>query len=151
MKNRRFYLSTTFLLAITLTTASQADQLNPFTSDGCSVFPDGTITQKDLWLSCCTEHDIAYWKGGTYNERVKADEALKQCVADLGQSAIAKVMSVGVKVGGSPYLPTGFRWGYGWNTQRGYKALSKKELELVKAMLEQYHKSKSQKPEKNGQ
>lgn len=123
-----------------------ADQLKPFTSDGCSVFPDGTIVQKDLWLSCCTEHDKAYWKGGTYKERIVADEALKQCVDALGQPTIAKLMRAGVKVGGSPFLPTGFRWGYGWDVQRGYKALSQEELELVKKMLRQSKKEKHQEP-----
>jgi len=43
---------------------SNADELKPFTSDGCSDFPDGTLTQKDLWLECCTAHDFTYWKGG---------------------------------------------------------------------------------------
>jgi len=38
--------------------------IKPFTSDGCSAFPDGTLKQRELWLSCCTAHDIAYWKRG---------------------------------------------------------------------------------------
>ena len=115
----------------------EAGQLKPFTTDGCSVFPDGTLMQKDLWLSCCIEHDKAYWKGGTYNERVAADEALKGCVASLGQNTIAKMMRLGVKIGGSPHLPTGFRWGYGWTVNRGYKALTKEEKQQVNKMLQQ--------------
>src|SRR5262245_15908951 len=31
----------------------------PFTTDGCSTFPDGA------WKSCCVTHDYAYWCGGT--------------------------------------------------------------------------------------
>lgn len=46
-----------------------ASDLKPFTSDGCSVFPDGTLKEKDLWLSCCIEHDRAYWLGGTHKEK----------------------------------------------------------------------------------
>jgi hypothetical protein len=42
----------------------QADTLVPFTSDGCSAFPDGTFAQQQLWLSCCERHDYDYWKGG---------------------------------------------------------------------------------------
>jgi hypothetical protein len=29
--------------------------------------------------------------------------------------------------GGTPYLPTTFRWGYGWPFPRGYKVLTKEE------------------------
>jgi len=40
--------------------------------------------QKQLWLACCTEHDKTYWKGGTYQQRVEADEALSRCVEKQG-------------------------------------------------------------------
>ena len=101
--------------------------IQPFTSDGCSAFPDGTVSQKELWLDCCIEHDTAYWRGGTYEERLTADEALANCVADVGEPEIAELMLAGVRVGGTPYLPTRFRWGYGWPFFRGYKALSDDE------------------------
>ena len=111
-----------------------ADDIQPFTSDGCSAFPDGTIEQQELWLDCCRKHDHAYWKGGTYDERVQADEALRQCVAGVGEAEIAFVMLAGVRVGGTPYLPTEFRWGYGWPFPRGYKALTRKEQALIEAV-----------------
>jgi len=41
----------------------------------------------------------------------------------------------GDRVGGSPYLPTSFRWGYGWPYPRWYKALieaEKKQIALLK-------------------
>jgi len=47
-----------------------AESIKPFTSDGCSMFPDGTLEQKELWLSCCTAHDYAYWQGGTSEFKV---------------------------------------------------------------------------------
>ena len=53
---------------------SHSGELRPFTSDGCSVFPDGTISQSRKWLKCCVEHDKAYWLGGTYAERLAADD-----------------------------------------------------------------------------
>lgn len=109
-----------------------ANNLKPFTTDGCSLFPDGTIEHKALWLSCCTAHDYAYWQGGTYEERFLADKALRQCVAKVGQPKIAKLMLAGVRIGGSPYLPTPFRWGYGWPYPRWYMALTKEELKQVK-------------------
>jgi len=77
--------------------------LRPFTTDGCSDFPDGTLSHKTLWLSCCTEHDKAYWQGGTYDERRKADEELRRCVANFGEPEIAALMLAGVRVGDSPY------------------------------------------------
>ena len=40
-------------------------------------------------------------------------------------------MLAGVRVGGTPYLPTPFRWGYGWPYPRFYKELSEKETEMI--------------------
>jgi hypothetical protein len=105
-----------------------------FTSDGCSAFPDGTPSQKTVWLECCYQHDYAYWKGGTREERAEADQALRACVAAVGEPGIATLMLAGVRVGGTPYLPTRFRWGYGWPFFRGYKALSEDELRQVESM-----------------
>ncbi|HEY7886475.1 MAG TPA: FAD-binding oxidoreductase [Cellvibrionaceae bacterium] len=112
------------LFVVGLPLQAGADTLAPFTSDGCSAFPDGTLAQNELWLECCHAHDYAYWKGGTYSERLEADEALERCVAGVGEEAVAKLMLAGVRVGGSPYFPTAFRWGYGWPWSRGYQALS---------------------------
>ena len=110
-----------------------ADSIRPFTSDGCSAFPDGTLEQNKLWLNCCVEHDKAYWKGGTYGQRRQADKALEVCVAKVGEPEVAKLMLVGVRVGGTPYLPTTFRWGYGWSYPRGYRVLTAEELESVES------------------
>lgn len=125
-------LSIVIITVLTLLSSYiKADELTPFTSDGCSLFPNGTITQNTLWLSCCTAHDVDYWQGGTYQERIDADQALKQCVAKVGHPEIAKLMLTGVRVGGTPYLPTSFRWGYGWPYPRFYVSLTKKEREQV--------------------
>ena len=109
--------------------------LAPFTSDGCSVFPDGTWQQNQLWLPCCIAHDLAYWQGGDAAQRSLADLALKQCVSRIGEGAIAAIMLAGVRVGGSPYLPTPFRWGYGWREFRGYQALTPAETATVASIL----------------
>lgn len=108
-----------------------AATLKPFTSDGCSSFPDGTLTQKELWLGCCTAHDRAYWQGGSYQERLDADLELRACVSKVGESAIAALMLAGVRVGGSPFFPTRFRWGYGWDWPRFYGKLSEAEMAQV--------------------
>ncbi|MFC3853233.1 hypothetical protein ACFOSD_10350 [Salinispirillum marinum] len=121
---------------ILLPAAVAADNLRPFVSDGCSSFPNGTLQQNELWLSCCVTHDYAYWQGGTYQERLMADQALEDCVVAVGEPEIARLMLAGVRVGGTPFLPTRFRWGYGWPFPRGYKALTEDERAQVVAMDE---------------
>jgi len=125
------------LLTLVCVLTGCSSQIKPFVSDGCSSFPDGTFKQRDLWLQCCTAHDVAYWKGGTYNERLEADKALQMCVADVGEPKIAKLMLAGVRVGGSPLWPTSFRWGYGWSYPKWYGALNAQELAQIKAMENQ--------------
>lgn len=106
--------------------------IKPFVSDGCSAFPDGMPWEKTLWLDCCRDHDIAYWQGGTYDERRKADEELRRCVGNVGRPEIAALMLAGVRVGGSPYWPTRFRWGYGWQWPRGYAVPTLAEGDQIK-------------------
>jgi len=113
--------------------SSCSSTIAPFTSDGCSSFPDGTLSQRELWLSCCTTHDVAYWKGGTYKQRKQADEELRMCVKEVGEPEIALLMLAGVRVGGSPFLPTTFRWGYGWSYPKFYGELTEEEWAQVDA------------------
>ena len=117
------------LLALLLVASggAQAGELVPFSTDGCSDFPDGTPKQKALWRDCCVAHDLTYWAGGEQAERLAADRELERCVAAVGEPAIARLMLAGVRVGGSPFWPTRFRWGYGWPWGRGYQALSDAE------------------------
>ena len=127
-----------FLVLYSLSTIVIAEDLKPFTTDGCSAFPDGTLAQQSLWINCCIRHDLAYWKGGTYAERLEADQALETCVADVGEPEIAQLMLAGVRVGGSPYFPTTYRWGFGWPYPRGYNALNNDEIIEVQHMLENF-------------
>lgn len=120
------------LLLLTFAACASQKRPRPFTTDGCSLFPDGTAEHKDLWLRCCVKHDEKYWRGGTKAERLQADLELRDCVAAVGQPKIAARMLTGVRAGGTPYLPTDFRWGYAWPYLRGYKRLTdddKKRLE----------------------
>lgn len=128
------------LFSLVLANLVYAEELKPFTSDGCSVFPDGTLTEKELWLSCCTQHDYEYWKGGTYEQRLESDQKLEACVAKVGQPEVAAIMLLGVRVGGSPYLPTEFRWGYGWPYPREYKPLTPEEQALAERLSKDYLK-----------
>jgi hypothetical protein len=122
------------IITLIISASVNADNIKPFTSDGCSSFPNGTFKQAELWLFCCTAHDYAYWQGGTYKERLVADKELRRCVASVGEPQIAKLMLAGVRVGGSPYFPTSFRWGYGWPYPRWYKALTEEEKAKIELM-----------------
>ena len=131
------------VLALVLASLAACDvpsnaHLNPFTTDGCSRFPDGTREHETLWLHCCTEHDVAYWRGGTRDERRVADFALHDCVRETGATTIANLMLAGVWIGGSPYWPTSFRWGYGWPYMRGYEPLDGAAREAAAALLQEF-------------
>ena len=73
------------------------------------------------WAACCFEHDIAYWCGGSREQRKAADRDLRDCVARSGESsAFANFVRLTVTIGGAPWLPFPWRWGYGWKPGRGY-------------------------------
>ena len=87
-------------------------ELSSFTSDGCSLFIDGTFENPELWKDCCFKHDIAYWKGGTRDERAAADLAFKKCVErKTGNSELAELMYQAVRTGGEPYFQHGIDGG----------------------------------------
>jgi hypothetical protein len=121
----------TLSFALLLIATSSTAEIAPFTSDGCSAFPDGTPQNQSLWLNCCVRHDLAYWRGGTYQERLDADVELEHCVAKSGEPEIAALMLRGVRAGGNPFFLTPYRWGYGWPFGRGYQALSEDEVKQV--------------------
>ena len=121
-------------------------ELSDFTSDGCSLFVDGTFENPELWKECCLKHDIAYWKGGTRKEREKADIAFRECVKKkTGNAELAELMYQAVRTGGEPYYPTWYRWGYGWGYERKYQALTAEEKEMVKEKLKAYFESDERK------
>jgi hypothetical protein len=129
------------LVLACLSSGAQADaaDLAHFTSDGCSLFPDGTIADRAKWCDCCLLHDIAYWRGGTEEERKRADEALRDCVlGHTGDKALSETMYLGVRAGGNPVFPAWYRWGYGWPYGRGYKPLNDEEREQVRKKLDEY-------------
>lgn len=132
----RHYL--TALIGLLVSAFTFAGELKPFTSDGCSVFPDGTLMQNELWLECCIEHDKAYWQGGSYQQRLAADEALQVCVEQVGEEEIALIMLAGVRAGGSPYFPMSYRWGYGWPYPKFYGQLTEQEKIQVEKQWQSY-------------
>lgn len=126
------------LAAISVSCSSDSG-LRPFTSDGCSLFPDASLITKDVWCSCCFKHDLDYWRGGTSEERAAADIRLKDCVLKkTGNAALATLMYEGVRLGGSPYFYNWYRWGYGWSYDRKYQALTAEERQHADVLVEEY-------------
>ena len=95
----------------------------PVTTDRCSRWPDRLFGVD--YGGCCEKHDEPYGRGGPAPERLEADIELLGCVARkfrwtwLGR-LVGIAMFVGVSIGGCPWWPTRFRWGYGWPWPRGY-------------------------------
>ncbi len=129
-----YYKTIGVVAIVAILSTGCARGIKPFTSDGCSSFPDGTLEQSELWLHCCVAHDRSYWKGGTYADRLKADEELQMCVQQVGEPEIAALMMAGVRVGGAPLIPTSFRWGYGWPYPKWYGKLTDDELSQIQAL-----------------
>ena len=123
----------------TMASASAAD-LYDFTSDGCSLFPDGHLKDRALWCDCCLAHDISYWRGGTEEDRTHADEMLRDCVQErTGSKTLADLMYNGVRTGGHPAFLTWYRWGYGWKYGKSYAPLTEQENQQVRNKLEDYY------------
>lgn len=121
--------------------SARASDLDDFKSDGCSLFPDGSLTDRRKWCDCCFTHDIAYWRGGTEAERKQADVVLKGCIRRrTGSRLLAGLMFMGVRTGGHPVFPTGYRWGFGWKYGRGYKPLTGQERAETDKKLAEYAK-----------
>jgi len=130
----------TLTLVLLCTVCASAATLNDFTSDGCSLFPDGRFKDRGLWCDCCLNHDIAYWQGGTKEDRKRADEQLRDCVLERTDSkALSVLMYDGVRAGGHPAFPTWYRWGYGWKYGKGYVALTEPEKQLINERLGTYY------------
>jgi hypothetical protein len=127
------------MLAATLSACSTAQVMQPFTTDGCSMFPDHSLVSKADWCSCCVAHDLAYWRGGTAEERLKADQELQHCVQHAtGNKALGELMFAGVRTGGGPYFFTPYRWGYGWPYGRLYRPLSEPEASEAASLRAKY-------------
>ena len=103
-----------------------------------AVFVDGTFENPELWKECCLKHDIAYWRGGTEEERASADLAFKSCVAKkTGNAELAELMYQAVRTGEAlfPYMVSMGVWlAFG----RGYKPLNQEEKLLVERKLREY-------------
>ncbi len=130
------------LLALLPAGCEEEALLGDFRSDGCSLFPDRSVLTRQDWCECCFEHDLAYWRGGTEEERLLADLELRRCVLEkTGDERLADLMFEGVRLGGSPYFYNWYRWGYGWPYDRKYGPLTDEEQAQVERKLQEYYDS----------
>jgi len=83
----------------------------PFTSDHC------TFVREFDQATCCVEHDWRYWQGGTRKQRAEADRLFRECLKETKHNH-AWLRWFGVRVMGAGFLPTSWRWGYGWKWPR---------------------------------
>ncbi|MEP1200150.1 hypothetical protein [Tateyamaria sp.] len=135
---------------------AESNDPTPFTTDGCSGgmsslwtfmaerYPAFSEAHGGVppWETCCVTHDRAYHDAGpdptpgaSYDARLAADEALRQCVQgtvsvrdkvlieeyglDSAQvraayGAISESMFQAVRLGGGPCTGLPWRWGYGY-------------------------------------
>ena len=127
------------LIVLLLAACTSDYSLSPFTTDGCSLFLDRSPFGEADWCYCCVAHDLLYWRGGTEEARFNADSELELCIRNAsGSTLLAKIMFAGARIGGSPYLPTWFRWGYGWQFGRPYGPLTSQEVILASSLEREY-------------
>ena len=113
--------------------------MQPFTTDGCSHFPDRSKLDKSDWCECCIQHDFAYWRGGNAEARLQADQELSACVLRAsGNKTLAELMFAGVRAGGGPDFYTSYRWGYGWKFGKGYMELTPEEIAQADKLEKEY-------------
>lgn len=110
------------------------NQLMPFQSNGCSKFSRYIAYPNiEKWGLCCVQHDIVYWKGGTSEDRYKADQRLQNCIIEVGEPNIARLVFWGVRAAAVSSSAENdlWHWGYGWKVPRGYAPFSDVEQKQV--------------------
>ena len=78
---------------------AEDNKLKAFETDGCTMFVDGTNSRPELWKTCCIEHDLRYWYGGSLSDMDEADNQIKICVEKVAGNAWAQVIYTGISAG----------------------------------------------------
>lgn len=111
----------------------EARRLKPFKSDGCSgclmffirLYWKWRYGCKPPWEQECEQHDEVYYLGGTARERLRADIVLIDRIAAHGYIFLARLVFIGVSIGGVPWLRLPWRWGFGLPFYQPYKKARK--------------------------
>lgn len=113
-----------------------ARALEPFTTDYCTSYPEGTSNRPDLWKHCCLLHDLYFWAGGSEADRNAADWDLKLCVEETGKKKIAKLIYWAVRAGNrSPVKLPGKKWNNGWPERSYYQELTREDILVIEESL----------------
>jgi hypothetical protein len=111
-------------------------KLRPFFTDGCSgILDTDYVFTGESYVDCCIVHDIAYWKGGTLEEKAKADKDFGICISERVNPLIGSLFEQGVRYGGSDKLDLPWRWGYGWYPKRLAGPLNESDLHQVEKLI----------------
>ena len=71
-------------------------------TDACTMFPN-KIDGIDL-TDICIEHDMAYWAGGTEEQRMVADVKMRKAVSEKNQF-LGELMYCLARIAGNPKFP----------------------------------------------
>lgn len=91
--------------------------------------------KQEPWYDACVEHDWAYYKGGTEEDRKKADLELRRSIEATGHPIWGFFIYWAVRIFGSSHWPNALKWGfrYNWYTDYGYREVDdKKEINFRK-------------------
>lgn len=117
---------------------SDAQNLKPFVTDFCTSYREGTSQKPDLWKHCCVEHDLYFWAGGSLEDRKATDLRLKSCVESTGAIFQAKLIYLGVTLGGvSPIKFKSKQWGNAWENRQRHISLNEIETSQLIQYLEE--------------
>lgn len=76
----------------------------------------------DQWSDCCSELDRQYWRGGPFTAQREANQTFRSCIASVYPESYIPVMTYyGLYVFSSPFVPTSWRWAYGWDFGHGFR------------------------------
>lgn len=107
---------------------SHADYI-PFSSNGCSGFREARF------FSCCYVHDLAYWAGGTFGDRRRADLGLRRCLVDVsgGDRILADFTYFLIRLGLVPAVVVDDGWGRAWRpvNRRRWAPLTPEQQRIV--------------------
>lgn len=107
-------------------------EMRPFSTDGCTMAPEGTLNRPNLFRPCCIAHDLRFWGGGTEAERDHADLELRACIRKVGGPGWATIFYNAVRAGRlSPWTIESKRWGNAWYELDGYRSLNAEEIQRL--------------------
>lgn len=136
----RIYL---FVLIFSLDVlAYDETELQPFVTDYCTAYAEGTSSNPNQWKHCCVEHDLYFWAGGSMQDRKLADINLRDCVAETGAIVQSQLIYAAVTIGGqSPIRFKTKQWGHAWPGRVRYQSLTEKETAAAIHYIDEIHHS----------